>query len=61
MPKKEKYVEVKIKPGLKRLNSQFEDVIAVAPEYAKTGMTIDIDGVTTKVVEVLTSERSDRM
>lgn len=55
MSKKEKYVEVKIKPGLKRLNSQFEDVIAVAPEYAKTGMLIDIEGTTTKVVEVLTN------
>lgn len=45
--------EVKIKPGIKRLNGQIEDVITVTQELAKPGVKLNIDGVDTKVLSVL--------
>lgn len=58
------YKEVKIKPPITRRYATYlgdsldliqQDTIAVAPEYAKVGLKIDVEGTTTTVVEVITN------
>ena len=55
------YKEVKIKPPITRRYATYlgdsldliqQDTIAVAPEYAKVGIKLDVEGTVVKVIEV---------